>query len=83
MNQTKLESLLEVCVNIAIGFVVSLLFWTFVVVPVLNIPVTMSQNLGVTISFTVLAIVRGYFVRRFFNAGIHRLVHKLAARLVS
>lgn len=76
MNQTKLESLLETCINIAIGFCVSLTFWTFVVVPVWHLPVTMMQNIHITLAFTVLAIARGYVVRRFFNAQIHKAIHR-------
>lgn len=78
MKQTKIESFIEVNINIFIGFIVSLTFWTFVVVPVYELPVTFIQNLEITGWFTLLAIARGYIVRRFFNAGLHKAAHSLA-----
>jgi hypothetical protein len=73
---------MEVCLNIAIGFVVSLLFWSFVVVPVWNLPVSMHENVQITLAFTVLAVARGYIVRRFFNAELHRAAHRIAVAVV-
>lgn len=81
MKQTKLESLLEANVNVAIGFVISLLFWTYVVVPVWHLPVTMHQNLAITGLFTALSVARSYVMRRFFNAGLHRAVHNFVRRI--
>lgn len=74
-GQSRLESLIESSINIASGFVVSLVFWTFVVVPVWHLPVTFTQNLEITGWFTVLAVARSYLWRRFFNADLHRAVH--------
>lgn len=76
MNQSRLESLIEASINIGSGFIVSLLLWTFVIVPVWNLPVNMSQNLVITGLFTVLSIVRSYIWRRFFNAGLHKKIHE-------
>lgn len=76
MKQTKLESFIEANANVAIGFVISLTFWTFVVVPIYQLPVSFVQNLEITGAFTVLAIARGYVMRRFFNAGLHKAIHK-------
>ena len=76
MNQSKLESFVESCLNTATGFIVSLTFWTFVVVPVWHLPVSMRQNLIITVWFTVLSVARSYVWRRFFNAGIHRYIRR-------
>ena len=81
MNQTRLESLIESALNISTGFVVSLVFWTLVVVPVWKLPVTMAQNMEITLCFTALAVVRSYLWRRFFNNGIHRRVHQWAKKV--
>lgn len=67
MNQTRLESFIESSINIASGFVVSLLFWTYVVVPVWHLPVMLHQNLQITGCFTVLSVIRSYLWRRIFN----------------
>jgi len=82
VRQSRLESLLETCTSIAIGFVVSLVFWTAVVVPVWHLPVSMGENLQITGAFTVLSVARGYVVRRFFDAQLHRATHSLALRIV-
>jgi membrane protein implicated in regulation of membrane protease activity len=76
MNQTKLESLLESILNIGSGFIISLLVWAFIVVPVWNLPVNMTQNFIITGLFTVISVIRSYIWRRFFNAGLHNLIHK-------
>ncbi len=80
MHQTRIESLIESCLNIATGFVVSLAFWTLVVVPVWNLPVRFVDNLAITGCFTVLAIARSYLWRRFFNNGMHKAVHRFVLR---
>ena len=66
-GQSQMASFIEACMNTASGFVVSLLFWTYVVVPVWHLPVTMSQNLVITGCFTVLSVARSYIWRRVFN----------------
>lgn len=77
MRQTKLESLVESSANTASGFIVSLVFWRFVVVPLFDLPVSESENIAITAMFTVLSVARSYVWRRFFNAGLHRVVHAL------
>ena len=72
--QTKTESLIESALNIASGFILSLLIWTFAVVPLYNLDVNMFQNLTITGIFTISAIVRSYLWRRYFNL---RYVRKL------
>lgn len=66
-RQTKLASFIEACMNTASGFVVSLIFWTLIVVPVWNLPVTMSQNIVITMCFTILSVARSYIWRRLFT----------------
>lgn len=80
MKQSRLESLLEACLNVASGFMLSLLFWVFVIAPWYGLDVTMAENLEITAAFTVLSIARSYTWRRFFNAGVHRGVHRLVRR---
>ena len=61
-----MDSFMETVTNTAIGFVVSLITWVFVV-DAYYIPVTWVQNLGITAIFTVVSVVRGYILRRAFN----------------
>lgn len=72
MTQSRLSSLAETCLSIAIGFCVSLVI-TALVLPAYGHPVSFGQNLQITGIFTVASIARGYFVRRAFNRwGVRR-----------
>ena len=82
MNQTRLESFIEANINTFSGFGISLLFWVLVVIPVWDLNVTMFDNLMITCCFTVLSVARGYVWRRFFNAGLHKTVHRIVASMV-
>jgi hypothetical protein len=71
--QSKKESLIETSLNIFTGFIFSLAIWSWVVKPIWNIETSMLDNLGITILFTISAIIRGYLWRRYFN---QRLINK-------
>lgn len=81
MQQTRLESLLEVFINVSIGWVVALIT-QLIVFPLYGIQVTIGEQLGISVIFTAVSIVRGYIVRRWFNAGIHKVVAQFAKKLV-
>lgn len=81
MQQTRLESLLEVFINVSIGWVVALIT-QLIVFPLYGIQVTIGEQLGISVIFTSVSIVRGYIVRRWFNAGIHKVVAQFAKKLV-
>ena len=78
MMQTRLSSLIEAVINVAIGFAVSLVI-TSIVLPAYGHPVSWADNLQITGIFTVASIARSYFVRRYFNARIHAAALRLAA----
>lgn len=81
-EQTRLVSLIEVAVNVAIGFVVSATAWPFVA-HVMGYPVTLTHTLGVTTFYTVLSVARGYVVRRFFARQLHEKSVSLARSLLN
>ena len=64
--QTKKMSLIETIVSVLIGFVVAII-GQLVAFPILEIEVTFSENTILGLFFTVISIVRWYYVRRFFN----------------
>ncbi len=66
MTQTKKHSLLEAITNTAVGFVISL-GSTFIIFPLVGVPSSAGKNLLITLFFTVISILRGYILRRFFN----------------
>lgn len=80
MNQTRIESLLEACVNTFIGFWLSFMVWQWIVAPLMGIPVTIASNLIITGIFTAVSVARGYVMRRFFNAGLHKAIHNFVRR---
>lgn len=77
MNQTRIGSLIEACINTAIGFAVSIVL-SLIVYPMFGHSFTLAQNVGITVIFTVASIVRSYVVRRWFNARIHVAAQRLA-----
>lgn len=82
MKQTKLISLIEVCVNVATGFVIAMCVWMFIIpifYPRMEGPV--NESFIITAIFTVASIARGYIWRRFFNAGFHRTVVNWVGKL--
>ena len=65
MSQSRLSSLAETVLSIAIGFVVSLVI-TALVLPAYGHAVTLGENFQITGIFTAASIARGYLVRRAF-----------------
>lgn len=82
MRQTRLVSLVETCVNVAIGFAVSASVWPVVAVWQ-GFEYSFASNMQVTVFFTVLSVARGYAVRRFFANGVHKLSAKVAGAISS
>lgn len=64
--QSKKHSLIESVTQTVVGLVVSFGI-QLVIYPMLNIPVTLSQNVIITAVFFVASIGRGYIIRRIFN----------------
>jgi len=65
-GQKKTTSLIEICLNTAIGYFVALTT-QIIIFPWFDIDVTFNQQLGIGFIFIVVSIIRGYFVRRLFN----------------
>ena len=64
--QTRKHSAIEQVINIVAGILISFLIQLWIY-PLLNIPVTINQNLFITLVFTIVSFIRGYFIRRLFN----------------
>ena len=82
MNQTRLQSLIEVCLNVGFGFLVSFCCWPLVAW-LFDLPYSTMQNLGITSIFTVLSVTRGYLVRRYFNNSLVKASQSISKRLVN
>ena len=64
--QSKKMSLIETIVGVAIGYIVALLS-QIVIFPLFDIEVSLIDNLLIGLLFTVISIIRGYYIRRLFN----------------
>lgn len=67
MKQSKVMSMLETCLNTAIGFVVALAT-QILVFPLFGYSPPLSTNFKIGLIFTVVSIMRGFVLRRMFEA---------------
>lgn len=66
MTQTPRQSLCETLTSVAIGYLVALAS-QLLIFPWFGVHLPLSDNLLIGAWFTVISIIRGYFVRRYFN----------------
>ena len=76
MQQSKLDSLIEALLSTFIGFVVSFTA-NLILMPMLGIPVSLSQNFILTVAFTFVSVARSYLVRRFANKYLSQVRTKM------
>jgi membrane protein implicated in regulation of membrane protease activity len=77
MTQTKLGSLIEACINVAIGFWINF-GANLVILPLFGYTPTLAQNFQLGLLYTAVSIVRSYVIRRWFNARLHAAAERLA-----
>lgn len=70
MSQSRRQSIVETCASTAIGFGIAYVA-SYCVLPLFGHRVTPADNFWITTIFTVISLVRGYYVRRMFNY-LHR-----------
>ena len=66
VQQTKKWSMIETVFGVVIGFIIALLT-QLIVFPLFNITTSFNENFIIAGIFTIVSIVRGYFIRRLFN----------------
>lgn len=66
-RQTHIDSFMESVVNIAIGLVISTVANAVVLPTVTGHPLTLGQNVALSVIYTVISLVRSYAIRRAFN----------------
>ena len=64
--QSRQASLVEAIGGMIFGFITSIVIGQFIY-HAFGYPVTISDNIGMTVAFTAISFVRSYAVRRFFN----------------
>ena len=65
-GQTRAQSLIETVSATTFGYLSSIIIQHFVY-PIFNVHISLSQNLKLALIFTGIGVIRGYWVRRFFN----------------
>jgi hypothetical protein len=80
MNQTRLGSLIEAWINVAIGFGINFTF-NLVILPIVGLPMpSMKQNFMMGMLFTIVSVVRSYLIRRYFNSQLQKMAQHLAGK---
>jgi hypothetical protein len=64
--QTKKQSFIESLTNTLVGFLFSFAS-TFLIFPLMGMQGSVGKNFVITIFFTVVSVLRGYVIRRYFN----------------
>jgi len=77
MTQTRLQSLIESIMNIAIGYGVALAS-QLALFPAFGIHIPLSTNLWIGAWFTLISLVRSYIIRRWFNARLQSAARRIA-----
>ena len=65
--QSKRESMIETLTNVGIGWFISFIA-NMLVLPLFGYNINLTDGLLISIIFTIISIVRGYVVRRWFNS---------------
>jgi hypothetical protein len=66
MMQSRFMSMVESWGNVAIGFWINFAL-NLAVLPLFGLSVTATQSLGIGAVFTVVSVIRSYYVRRGFE----------------
>jgi len=74
--QTRRGSLIEVGINIFIGFWINY-FANLLILPMFGLHVTLAENFLLGLAYTLVSVARSYIIRRWFDARIHQTAMKL------
>ena len=66
MSQSKRGSIIETVTGTAIGYTVAVISQV-IIFPFFNVNLPLEQNMVIALWFTVISLIRGYWVRRLFN----------------
>jgi hypothetical protein len=77
MRQTRLGSLIEVSINIFIGFWINFVA-NLVILPMFGLHVTIGDNFLIGFLYTFVSVARSYIVRRWFEKKIQQAAQRIA-----
>lgn len=68
LEQTKTGSAIETIANTACGYLINYIILILILTsPYFKLASIQTQALGMTTIFTIVSLLRGYFIRRLFN----------------
>lgn len=67
--QNKAQSLIETLTNVSIGYVISFIA-NMTVLPMFGYDINLTDGFWISMIFTIISVIRGYVVRRWFNMRI-------------
>ncbi len=65
--QTKKQSFIETLTSVFVGWLIGVIL-NLTILPFFDYNITVVDSLWVSLIFTVVSVVRGYVIRRFFNS---------------
>lgn len=78
MTQSRLGSLYEAIINVAIGFSINYTA-NLLIFPLFGFHISPGANFMMGLIYTAISIVRSYCIRRWFNARLQAAAQRLAA----
>ena len=65
--QSKKESFIETLTSVFVGWLIGVIL-NMLVLPLFDYNITVVDSLWVSLIFTVVSVIRGYIIRRWFNS---------------
>ena len=65
--QTKKQSLIETLTSVFVGWLIGVIL-NLTILPLFDYNITVIDSLWVSLIFTVVSVIRGYIIRRWFNS---------------
>ena len=65
--QSKRQSFIETLTSVFVGWLIGVIL-NMLVLPLFDYNITVIDSLWVSLIFTVVSVIRGYVIRRFFNS---------------
>lgn len=67
IGQRRLHSVYETITSTAVGYLLSFACQQWIIAPLFNLRTDVMENILIVAIFTIISLLRGYGVRRFFN----------------
>ncbi len=77
MEQSRLGSFYEACINTVIGFTINYIA-NLLIFPLFGWSLSLGENFVLGLLYTGISVARSYIVRRWFNARLRHAARRLA-----